>query len=109
MSEVPYVSATAALQAAKWERLFQQLPPEAGVLFVSVQPRHALSGRAHDFDVLIGISKQWDDGLGVALTKHVIGEEFEDFGFHIQVARGVPCAAAGAGAGADPHQSHDRG
>ena len=103
MSEVPYVSASAALQAAKWEALFQRLPPEAGVLFISIQPRHALCGLAHDFDVLIGISKQWDDGLGVALAKHVIGEEFEDHHFHIQVVRGLPCAVAGAGVGSDPH------
>jgi len=111
MSEVAYVSSSAALQASRWEQIFQRLPASAGVLFISIRPRPAPSGLVHDFDLCIGISPKFSEGqgFGLAVTKYALDEDYEKYHFNIQVVRGVLCAGAGAGAGADSRRPDDGG
>jgi hypothetical protein len=95
MHELDYVSDEAAERAREWERRFQQLPPSAGVLFVSVAASPAPRGECRTYEVRLGIQRGFEEATGIALIRHVLAAEIESGRFQIRGAayRGVAGAA----------------
>lgn len=86
------------------ERRFQLLPPEAGILFISVRPDPVLGGLCNKFTIFLGLyrSRIADTNTGVALAKRVLEKEIQQgmFSFSISVYRGL----AGAARDEDPEE-----
>ena len=103
MSDVPYVNEEAVLRAQELEKKFLKLPPESGVLFISVRPIPTPGGRTKEFDVRLGISRRYEEGTGMAIIKKVLEDDLKG-GLDISAAvyRGV----RGAGSDEDPQGPH---
>jgi hypothetical protein len=104
MPEVPYVSETAAEKARELESRFLTLPPEAGVLFVAIHAVPALGGKTEEFDVRLGISRQFEEGTGLAIIKKVLEDDLASG--DIRVSAAVYRGVRGAGCDEDSSRSH---
>jgi hypothetical protein len=104
VDEVPYVSEEAIRLAGEWERRFQALPPQAGVVFVSIRPRPAFRGQVKVFDVRVGVIPKVSESLGVTIAKNVLEPEFRlaRYQFAIEAWSGLPVASDHERAGVDP-------
>ena len=87
---VRYVSDETHLRAREMEQRFASLPPQAGVLFVSIQPQPVDDGKSVEFYIRLGISRRFDEETGRALVKKVLSEEIkEGLRLLVGVYRGV--------------------
>lgn len=75
MSDTPYVNDASFNLARKMELKLQSLPPEAGLIFVGVDPEPAPRGVATKFFVRVGVERKFEEGTGIALVKSVLEEE----------------------------------
>jgi hypothetical protein len=93
---VPYVSREAANLAEEWETRFQVLPPQAGVIFVSIRAVPAEGGACRAFWVRLGVATRIEQSTGLSLIKHVLAEEIASGKYEIQgaVYGGVRCAGS---------------
>jgi hypothetical protein len=84
--EIAYVSEGSAAIARNWERMFQILPPEAGILFVSVQPVAIEGGLCHVYDVTLGLNKNrgLEQETGIAMMRQVLKEDIANDLFKIR-------------------------
>jgi hypothetical protein len=87
---VRYVSAETHRKAREMERLFAALPPQAGVLFVSIRPDPTEDGKGESFFLRLGIARRFEEETGLALVKKVLQEELRQ-GLRIRVGvhRGI--------------------
>lgn len=102
--DVPYVNEQSAALAREFERRFQLLSPEGGILFVAVEPQPEKYGKVKTYVIRLGISRKLDTGTGVAVAKKLMEKEIDAREFNIQVAvyRGV------SGAGRDQDHASTR-
>jgi len=85
-----YVSDEAAAQARKFERKLQQLPKDAGLLFIGVQAVPASDGKSGVFEIRLGLRRTVGDVDGAALVKFVFREELANgVRFQVSTYRGV--------------------
>lgn len=75
MNPVSYVSANAHAFARMFEDRFQKLPPNAGVIFVSVKAIPAPGGNVTEFEIRLGISKNLTEDIGWSLIQYVMKDE----------------------------------
>lgn len=90
---VKYVSEASIAAADRMEEKFLTLPPEAGIIFVSVHPEPIEGGKCHIFDVRLGVPKSFDPGTGVALVQKVLELEVNFFEIRASVYLGTSGAA----------------
>lgn len=103
MNEIGYVSAQAVDLAKSWEQRFISLQPAAGVLFVGIRPVPASGGVVKEFLICIGLRKNIPEDTGLALGRHVLQDQLQNYRLTFQVFRGIPGAASPAKAGEDPN------
>ena len=91
-----YVSEESNQQARSFEKRFQQLRPDAGILFVSVKAVPCANGECRAFEVRLGVTRQVGALAGAALCRFIMRQEI-DRGLSIvtDVYQGVPGAARG--------------
>lgn len=84
-----YVGEEEAAQARKFERKLQQLPKDAGLLFIGVQAVPAPNGKSGVFEVRLGLRRRGEVD-GAALVKFVFREELASgVRFQVSTYRGV--------------------
>jgi hypothetical protein len=100
MAEIAYVTDQASETARGFERRFQELPSDAGVIFASVKVHPEPGGGHVRFFVYLGIDRKFEEETGMMLIRSVLAQEIADRNVLIsaQVYRGV----AGACRGKDP-------
>jgi hypothetical protein len=102
----PYLREQYVTLASVWERRFAELPPDAGILFVSVKAYPEMGGVPRVITVHLGLERRLSEDTGLALVKHYLAEELASGTFEIRAAvyRGLPGCAARAhdGAGRAP-------
>src|SRR5690349_8916600 len=54
MKAIPYVNEVSAERAREWERRFQRLPRDAGVIFISITAVPEIGGDCHVYEVRLG-------------------------------------------------------
>lgn len=86
MPSIPYVSSEALATAQAWERRFQMLPPEAGILFVSISPEPEQTGNCYKFIIRLGIKRPMERATAEALMKNVMEEELRSGRYIIMFA-----------------------
>lgn len=77
MPEVPFVTKESAKKARDFERRFQLVRGDAGIVFVSVQAMPVIRGVSTEFRVILGISRKWNESVGWALIQQVLHEEIK--------------------------------
>lgn len=96
MDEIPYVSPDAHETARKMELKFTGLAPDAGVIFISVVAVPAPGGRSKQFEVRLGLSRQYEISTGLALIRKILESEIESgLELSASVYRGVPGMSRG--------------
>jgi hypothetical protein len=90
---VLYVGEEAAAQARDIEQRFAHLPPEAGILFVSVGPQPTEDGKTVEFFIRLGIQRSLTEGAGRALVQQVLEQEIQS---GLKVYAGVYRGVSGA-------------
>jgi len=80
------------------EQRLGELPPEAGVLFVSVSALPEPGGVPKAFAVRLGIERKFAPEFGTALVRHYLGEELTSGSYEIrtEIFRGRAGRAARA-------------
>lgn len=95
-----YVSEVSAATARWYAKRLQDLPAEAGIIFVSVAAIPVDNGLSNVFDVTLGMTQGFDPSLGVSLVKKVFDAEIKN---GIAFFRSVTSTVGVSGA------AHDRG
>jgi hypothetical protein len=96
MIETPYIDEVSAERAQEWERRFQQLPPDAGVIFISITAVPELGGDCHAYEVRLGINREFKGTAnGILIVQHVLAEEIASgrYRIHATAHRGVSGSA----------------
>lgn len=93
MEEIKYVDEGSLATARSWERKFQLLPPQAGLIFVSVKPVPAYKGLCDTFEIVLGFTKKYaiEESTGMAVINKVLAKDIEHgmFTFRTRVFIGV--------------------
>ncbi len=63
--------------AREFEKRFQALKEEAGIIFVSVDAVPAVKGLCTEFKILLGISKKHNASVGWAIIRHWMRNEIQ--------------------------------
>lgn len=86
----------ASLQRAlKMEQKLAELPPFAGLLFVSVRPEPAPEGQVREYKVRVGVERTRTERMMEAALANILSEDIADksIAVRIEIFRGI----AGAG------------
>jgi len=90
---VNYVSDEANRRALEFERRFTTLPPQAGVIFASVQAQPVENGKSVEYFVRLGLVRRLEEETGRALARKILDEEIHSgFRIFVGVYRGSPGA-----------------
>ncbi len=88
-----YVSEESHRKAREMERRFAELAPQAGVLFISVQPDPTEDGKVTDYHIRLGIARRFEEDVGRVLVRKVLEEEIKaGVKIFVGVYRGISCA-----------------
>lgn len=92
----PYVSEKSFQQAREFEQRLQDLPKEAGILFVGVQAYPEAGGDSREFHFTLGIDRKFEEETLKAVLRKTFEKEIEDGYFIItsRIYRGICGAAA---------------
>ena len=106
MGDMKYVGESSWRAALGWEARFRNLPPEAGVIFIAVEPEPAPEGECSVFDVRLGIARKYEESVGLALIRKVLERDLAAGSLSIRAAiyRGTPGSYDKARLSPDPGQ-----
>lgn len=71
---IEYVQDQYAKKAREMEEVLAKLPPEAGIVFVSVKALPDKFGQSKGYTVTVGVSRKFDPATGIAIAKRVLAD-----------------------------------
>lgn len=93
MKEIKFVSEGSAATAREFERRFQLLPPQAGIIFISIKAVPEFKGLCDKFEIVLGLTRSQAiaQSTGMALIEKVLEREFSEniFTFTSRIELGI--------------------
>jgi len=85
MVPTPYVHSDLATLIRSFEKKFQALAPDIGIIFISINIDRALEGKGSRLKVKLGLSRRFSEAIGLAIVQYVLQKELQQHRLTVEV------------------------